>query len=215
MRQSAVGGASRDGTLGRRIAALAVAAAVAVATGCGGEDPLQSTDASEDLAQELLPSTTEEQRAALDDLEVSEEEYVEAYDRLRACLRERGWGEASVERHANGISFMVGVDAPDSQLGDFEGDLAECRETRVVDIEQVYFAQQVVPEAEFPRLKQELVDCLEQNGIAGVSTEMSDGQIANLLYEQNAPVTAWVCRETFLFKTGEAALSETGAGADP
>jgi hypothetical protein len=206
-------GESGDWRLVRAIAALAVAAAAT--TGCGGEDPAQSTDASEDLAQELLSSTSEEQREALADLEVSEEEYVEAYDRLRACLREHGWSHAAVERHANGISFVVGVDAPDSQLGEFESDLAECQHKLVLDIEQVYFAQQVVPEAEYPRLKQELVDCLEQNGIAGATTEMTDGQIANLLYEENAPVTAWVCRETFLFKTGEAAPSRAAEGAGP
>ncbi len=71
------------------------------------------------------------------------------------------------------------------------------------NVEAVYRAQLVAPEAEWGRLKEELVGCIDDAGVSGASTEWSDAEIANFLVSADAPADAWTCREVWLARTGQ------------
>lgn len=155
--------------LGLLVAALAAGSLLA---GCAGGGPRPEAD------PQVPSGASAEQVAALEDGDVSEEEYTAGYRRLVACVTDAGYAIDEYGRPSTVYEFGIDAGAVDSGLFD------ECydREFKAIDI---------VWQTENPPWTEAgpvLQGCLED---AGLSTEGNEEELKQRLVDNGIDV--WVC----------------------
>lgn len=177
---------------------LTLSAGVALA-GCSSGDI--AAPPSQELARQLLDSTSVEQRVMLSDLTVSREEYETAHEGFFQCMDSLGWvGEPDLG--PDGVLYQLSFFGADPESVAFQTDYRDCEQRFLFDVAQVYRASLVVGDEGSESAKDELMDCLASAGVTGADREWSDSQLADHLDATGASEDAWVCREVALTKLG-------------
>jgi hypothetical protein len=122
---------------------LLLSAAALLCSGCGtgGDGAVTSSDPYRPQAQQALSSATSDfEKAALADLQISRLEYEEAVERYVSCMQGQGLDTAAVEEAAGYYSYRTAAGS-----GDFDAADSTCRVGTVNLVESLYVDKLVNP----------------------------------------------------------------------
>lgn len=159
------------------------------------------------LSPVLLVSTlflsgcvTEEPQAGPSDLgdDVTLAEYKQALESTRNCLEEAGYSTSEPYVNLDGILWSFGIDVEEGADQDVMSKTYDsCRATHIGDIEKRYFAANLPSAAERDVLIDELIECLDDIGVSGVTHAMKEEEIVSLIVQNNPedPSGGFICLE--------------------
>ncbi|MFJ6002957.1 hypothetical protein [Arthrobacter sp. NPDC092385] len=94
---------------------------------------------SEDEKLDMRDSTSEYQRAVLEDLIVTETEYRDAVDATRLCLQDRGWGVGPLEQQdGDQLGFTSSYSG---ESGPPDEDMQACNEEFMTQVAPIWVSQ--------------------------------------------------------------------------
>lgn len=144
-----------------RIAAFLIAATALAGCGAGDEE-----EPSLDI-QAIVDSTTEFQKAILDDGEVSPSEYEEALLAYRTCVEDSGARPSEIYvtgNHEKTFDYEV-VASDDQELEEINSLAEACLPEYFADVGRVWAYQQLLSPDELDGLRSAVAECLRSVGL--------------------------------------------------
>lgn|GEM_PF-6371496 len=160
-----------------------------------------------ELADRWRAASSEYQRAVLADGTVSAAEYERAVVDTAVCMNQAGFETSALRDVPDGVRKDFAVHQSEGSDAQPDEAWARCWEEFAVAVESVYLAQHASTKSD-ETIDRQLTDCLADNGLSDVPTQMTDFELFSQLREADASTAAWFCREKWLIARGE-------MGADP
>lgn len=149
--------------------------------GCSGEEDLPTQPLIE-----IPDDLSDYQREILDDFVVSDAEYLRAVQDARLCVENKGYTVGAIETNIFTGTWMFGVQYP---VGETETEAQQrrketdsCTQEHSNFVERYWISQLRPQGAERERVFQQLISCLENYGITGVTSSFTDNQVVDAIW---------------------------------
>ena len=113
----------------------------------------------------------------------TETEYLQAVDATVECIRAEGYA-VTTEPNPDGLTVGISVSASTDARAAMQDTNTRCFAKHLDAVEAEYLAANAATGTERDRLYEELISCLEDNGVTGAKSGMSEGDVTSLIFEQ-------------------------------
>jgi len=117
-------------------------------------------------------------------------EYRQAVELTRSCVEDAGFSVGPIAEAPDGISLQFSIDTPEGAEADVDAAYSACEEEHLLEVATAYLGGRHLTGEAREQAMQELVDCLENAGITGLSVAETDSRVfvrAIMDYGEDSP----------------------------